>query len=98
MMSANNDGGAPVKNTDKSYRKRGKKSFVEVLREAAPLLHFGWTLVTLIVVFAYLGNYLDGKWETGPWMMLAGLIFAIIAGFYIFFKLVSKFNQNTSKR
>lgn len=98
MMSVNNNGGTPVKKTDKLYRKKEKKSFVEVLREVAPLLHFGWTLVALIAVFAYLGNYLDGKWETGPWMMLAGLIFALITGFYIFFKLVAKFNQNHSEK
>jgi F0F1-type ATP synthase assembly protein I len=35
----------------------------------------------MAVLGALLGNYLDGRWGTGPWLTLAGTLLGTGAGF-----------------
>jgi F0F1-type ATP synthase assembly protein I len=48
----------------------------------------GFEIVVPIVLGALLGWWLDGRWGTAPWLLLAGLLLGIGAGFYNFFRAV----------
>ena len=42
----------------------------------------GIQLAVSVVAGWFLGNYFDGKWQTTPWLGLAGLIFGFAGGLY----------------
>ena len=48
----------------------------------------GVEMVVPIVLGLLLGRWLDGLWGTGPWLLLAGVLLGIAAGFYNFFRVV----------
>lgn len=43
-----------------------------------------------------LGYWLDSKFETGPWLMLAGLLFGVAAGFKGLIRTAHQVNARTS--
>ena len=45
-------------------------------------------LAVPILLFAFLGRWLDRRWETEPWLLLAGCVLGMVVGFYHFFKVV----------
>lgn len=49
----------------------------------------GFEIVVPIVLGLLGGWWLDGRWGTTPWLLLAGLLLGIGAGFYNFFRAVS---------
>ena len=55
-------------------------------RDFGPFLTLGLQLAITVVVFFLLGRWLDGKFGTSPWCMLAGLALGIVGGFIRFFK------------
>ncbi len=44
----------------------------------------GFQLVFSILFFMGIGWWLDRRLHTGPWLMLAGLLVGLAAGFYVF--------------
>lgn len=59
-----------------------------LLAEFAPFLTLGMQLALPVVVFFFLGRWLDQKFETAPWLMIAGLAIGTIGGFIKFFRTV----------
>ncbi len=55
------------------------------LRQAGPYMTLGIQLALTVLVFFFIGRWLDSLWNTGPWMMvaltLAGSIGALIKFF-----------------
>jgi len=45
-------------------------------------------LIAPMLAFGALGWWLDGRFGTKPWLLLAGLILGMIGGFVNFFRLV----------
>ena len=45
-----------------------------------PYLTMGIQLALAVVVFFFIGRWLDGKLGTAPWLMLAGLLVGITGG------------------
>lgn len=45
-----------------------------------PYLTMGIQLALAVVVFFFIGRWLDGKLGTAPWLMLAGLLVGIAGG------------------
>jgi len=41
----------------------------------------GFVLAAMTVLGALAGNYLDGRWGTGPWLTLVGTLAGMAAGF-----------------
>ena len=41
------------------------------------------------------GYWLDGKFETGPWLMLVGLMLGVAAGFYGLIRTARQVNERT---
>ena len=54
------------------------------------LLTVGTTLVACIVTGYLLGSYLDRKWGTTPWLVVAGVLLGTAAGFVSLFRMVSR--------
>lgn len=46
------------------------------------MLGTGFEFAAVVVVLAGIGWWLDGKWGTGPWLMLTGLAVGTIGGLY----------------
>lgn len=44
-----------------------------------------------VVLLALLGRWLDGKWNTGPWLMLAGLAMGLVGGTYNLYRMGKRF-------
>jgi F0F1-type ATP synthase assembly protein I len=53
----------------------------------------GFQLVASLLAGVFLGQWLDKKWGTDPWMMFVGLILGTGGGFYNLFRLVSWKNK-----
>jgi ATP synthase protein I len=49
-----------------------------------PYLTLGLQLALTVVVFFFLGRWLDGKFGTAPWLMLAGLALGVAGGMTAF--------------
>jgi F0F1-type ATP synthase assembly protein I len=60
-------------------------------KEALVFLAVGTELALFTVIGAYVGNWLDGQWETGPWGMAIGLSLGAAAGFLHLFRLARRF-------
>ena len=52
-----------------------------VLRSTGPYLNLGMTFALAIGGLAFLGNWLDERWGTDPWLTLAGALFGMVVGF-----------------
>jgi ATP synthase protein I len=49
-----------------------------------PYLTLGLQLALTVVVFFFLGRWLDGRFGTAPWLMLAGLAVGVAGGLTAF--------------
>jgi len=49
-----------------------------------PYLTLGIQLALSVVVFFFLGRWLDQKFGTDPWLMIAGLVLGTVGGFIKF--------------
>ena len=65
-------------------------------------LTMGIQLALPVVIFALLGRWLDEKYGTSPWLLLAGLAFGAVGGFVKFFSTAvsmgRKANQEAKER
>ena len=59
-------------------------------RSIMNLLTVGTVLVVCIVLGYLLGNYLDKKLGTSPWLVVSGVILGTAAGFVELFRTVSR--------
>jgi F0F1-type ATP synthase assembly protein I len=54
-------------------------------REKSPyflaLMDFGYTLLAAVLVFGYLGYWLDQRFRTLPWLMIGGIGLGLAVGF-----------------
>ncbi len=78
-----------------SHRKSKKtlENLSESYRKLAPYLNIGTFWAASVLIFTWLGWYLDRKWNTHPWFTIIGAFIGIGAGFYNFFKVVLKENE-----
>ncbi len=51
-----------------------------------PFLTIGIQLAASVVVLFFLGRWLDDRFGTAPWLMLAGLFLGIVGGMIKFFR------------
>jgi ATP synthase protein I len=50
----------------------------------------GFTIAIPIALLAILGSFLDGKFHTGPWLLLLGLLLGLISGVYGAYRLLTR--------
>jgi len=65
------------------------------LRKVAPYLNIGGMFAGCMVVGTFLGHWLDGKFGTKPWLLLAGAFLGMASGFYHFFKVVLRMDKRS---
>jgi F0F1-type ATP synthase assembly protein I len=65
--------------------------------EFGPFLTLGLQLAIAVVVFFFLGRWVDSKLGTAPWCMLAGLALGIIGGFVQFFRTAIALGEREDK-
>jgi ATP synthase protein I len=57
-----------------------KESKGNPYRAAALMSGIGLQLVSSVLLGLYLGRYLDTRFHTGPWLMIAGILLGMTAG------------------
>ena len=63
------------------------------LQGFAPFLTLGIQLALSIVVFFFLGKWLDGRFNTSPWLMIGGLLIGGVGGMVKFITSVMTLGQ-----
>lgn|SRR5512135_708725 len=53
--------------------------------ELAPYLTLGLQLALSVVVFFFLGRWLDSSFNTTPWLTVVGVVIGMVGGFIKFF-------------
>jgi len=51
-----------------------------LLAGLGPLFTQGIQLALTVVVLFFIGNWLDTRWGTAPWLMLTGIFIGIVGG------------------
>lgn len=62
------------------------------------LMGIGIQLVVTIVGFGALGWWLDGQFDTNPWLLLAGVIFGATGGMISFIRTALRAGNGSRKR
>ena len=75
-----------------------KKTTAESLKEAAPYLGLGVQLAATTALLAFIGIFLDNKFDTKPIWILVCTFFGAFAGLYNFIKNVLNINNKKEKK
>jgi F0F1-type ATP synthase assembly protein I len=68
--------------------KPGRDSFAQAMRKAGPYLNLGWTFAASLAAGVLGGRWLDGRFGTGPWLLLVGALAGMAVAFTAFFRTV----------
>jgi len=58
----------------------------------------GLQFVISILLFLYIGKWLDGKLGTAPWLLMAGVFVGAGAGFYSFYRRIMAASRDHGDR
>jgi ATP synthase protein I len=67
-----------------------KKSSGSYFKEYAPYLGLGIQLAATVAILAFLGIWLDKKFDSSPWFTIGCSFFGVFAGLYNFIRAVIK--------
>ncbi len=59
--------------------------------------NLGLEILVTVLIGAFVGYWLDGLWNTSPWLMLLGFVMGAIAGFLNILRLVFPPSKNSKK-
>lgn len=62
----------------------------DLFKDYAPYLGLGLQLAATIVIMVFVGIWLDGKFDTSPYLTLIFSFFGIFTGMYHFIKSVTR--------
>lgn len=74
--------------------KKREEGFWQTYRDFAPFLTLGFQLAAAVILFFFIGYWLDRHFETSPTYTLVGLFLGVVGGFIKFFKTVSTLGKN----
>jgi ATP synthase protein I len=63
-------------------------SFAQAMKAVAPYLNLGWTFAVSLAAGTLGGWWLDRRFGTRPWLLLAGSVLGMITAFVSFFRTV----------
>ena len=63
------------------------KSFQNILQQAAPAASGSYGLIASILIFMFLGKYIDNYFNIAPLGVLCGLLIGLVVGFYHLIKI-----------
>jgi ATP synthase protein I len=70
----------------------------ESYREVAPYLGLGLQLAVTILIFLFIGRWVDGKLGTAPWFMVIGAFLGGTAGMYSFIRTVIRLEKKDKEK
>lgn len=74
--------------------KKSKNQFdSNPFKDYAPYLSLGIQLAATIILMVFLGIWLDGKFDTSPYLTLVFSFLGIFTGMYHFIKLVTRIDK-----
>jgi len=76
----------------------GYARFANAVRSATPLLNAGIQMAVAVVAFLFLGRWLDGLWNTTPWLMLVGGFLGAAGGLYSFIRTALTINSKETNK
>jgi len=68
-------------------------SFQKVLIQAGPAASASYSLIASILLFIFIGFYIDNHFETSPFGIIIGMVLGLVVGFYQMVK-VAKYKRN----
>jgi ATP synthase protein I len=71
-------------------KNREKKNTADYIKDYAPYLGLGLQLAVTVAAMAFLGIWLDKKFDSSPWLTIILSFFGVFAGLYNFIKAVIK--------
>lgn len=69
-------------------KNQGISRVASAYRKAAPILDGAYQMMAIVGLGAVLGWWLDKKWGTAPWLLLAASLLGIGLGMAVFFRAV----------
>ena len=60
----------------------------KIISQSGPVAAASYSLIVSILIFTYLGWYIDKSNQSAPFGILIGLCFGLLAGFYYLFKII----------
>lgn len=70
---------------------------LSAVRKAQPYVDASWQLAGSIVGLTLLGYWLDGRFGTSPWLVVAGSLLGIVAGFVSFFRTIFRLAEQEKR-
>jgi F0F1-type ATP synthase assembly protein I len=61
-----------------------KPSWSDTMRNVAPYMYMGWTLVVSILLGVWVGRWADARFGTEPLLFILGAVLGIVVGLYHF--------------
>lgn len=68
------------------------------MRQAQPYVDASWQLLGSIGLCALAGWWLDGRFGTRPWFLVAGALFGLVSGMLAFWRVVQRLADKQPKR
>jgi ATP synthase protein I len=85
----------PIQGPERPQKKRSERD--SFLIDFGVYGAVGFQLVASLLAGVFLGQWLDKKWGTDPWLMFTGLILGSTAGFLNLFRLVTWRNKKKGR-
>ena len=79
---AGQGGSASIRRSAEETEDDQRAQTARVLRQAGPYLNAAWMMTAALLVGAFGGHWLDGRFGTGPWMTLGGILLGLLVGFF----------------
>ena len=84
--------------TDDEKSQQDPGNIFKVFGGAGPIFGSGIQLAAAVVFFFFVGRWLDGKFGTGPWLMLLGALIGAGGGLYNFIKTALDVSKSESEK
>ena len=78
---------------DDSQNEGGREDEAAVTRRSSAAYAAGLAIFFSVASFLGLGWLLDNYFETGPWLLITGILLGSVAGFYQFIRIMSRNNN-----
>lgn len=72
------------------------KGAVDSFRETAPYLGLGIQLAAAVLVFYFIGEWADRKFDTAPWLVVVCVAMGVVGGIIQFFRSVTALTKKES--
>lgn len=70
-----------------------EKQFGEMMQAAAPYMTLGLQIAIAVVLFVFIGKYVDDSIGTTPWGMVTGVAVGFTGGMIHFFRTVTELSK-----